>query len=94
VITGDKISSTKIPEPLRARVAERSKHRCCYCHAREAIMGIRLHIDHIVPEKAGGISSGENLCLACQSCNRSKWQKTHSTDPVSNQIVRLFNPKA
>ena len=55
-------------------------------------MGIRLHVDHIIPKKAGGISGEENLCLACQSCNRSKWEKTHAHDPVSNQIVRLFNP--
>jgi hypothetical protein len=57
-------------------------------------MGIRLHVDHIIPKKAGGETDEENLCLACQSCNRSKWKDTHAIDPISNQIVPLFNPNA
>jgi hypothetical protein len=55
-------------------------------------MGIRLHVEHIIPKDAGGLTSEENLCLACQSCNRSKWYNTHARDPISTQIVPLFNP--
>lgn len=55
-------------------------------------MGIRLQVDHILPKKAGGKTQEENLCLACQSCNRSKWEDTHAFDPISKQIVALFNP--
>jgi len=55
-------------------------------------MGIRLHVDHIIPKKLGGTTIEENLCYACQSCNRTKWEKTHALDPISQQIVPLFNP--
>jgi len=77
---------------LRARVAQRSKYRCGYCLAREAIIGIRLNVEHIIPKDAGGLTSEENLCLACQSCNRAKWYHTHARDPISNQMVPFFNP--
>jgi hypothetical protein len=55
-------------------------------------MGIRLQVDHIIPEKLDGATSEENLCLACPSCNRSKWKHDHAPDPVSKQILPLFNP--
>lgn len=77
---------------MRARIAKRSKYRCCYCHGREALMGVRLQIDHIIPRIAGGVSRDENLCLACSSCNRAKSAQTHARDPLSRLIVPLFNP--
>ena len=55
-------------------------------------MGISLQVDHLIPKKAGGKSSEENLCLACPSCNRAKSGQTHAPDPLSEQIVPLFNP--
>ena len=55
-------------------------------------MGIKLQVDHIVPQSAGGANSEKNLCLACPSCNRVKSDQTHAQDPVSKMIVPLFNP--
>ncbi|MEE9149896.1 MAG: HNH endonuclease [Candidatus Tectomicrobia bacterium] len=27
-----------------------------------------MHVDHIIPEAAGGLTVSENLCLACCRC--------------------------
>jgi hypothetical protein len=43
---------------------------CCFCGSTE-----NLSIDHLVPRKKGGIDEGDNLILACRSCNSSKGKK-------------------
>ena len=50
-------------------------------------------IDHIIPEAAGGLTSEENLWLACHSCNEFKGAQTHARDPQTGRRVRLFNPR-
>lgn len=34
-----------------------------------------------------------NLALACPHCNSSKWACERETDPVTGQVVALFNPR-
>jgi len=42
--------------------------RCCvYCGKTR-----NLQLDHIIPKNKGGKDAGENLVLACRSCNASK----------------------
>jgi hypothetical protein len=53
----------------------------------------RLEIDHIIPVAEGGSDEETNLWLACPICNRHKSDKTHATDPQTNENVRLFNPR-
>lgn len=43
---------------------------CCFCGSTE-----NLSIDHLIPRKKGGIDEGDNLILACRSCNSSKGKK-------------------
>ncbi len=81
-----------ISDTLRAIIAERDHHWCAYCLTSEANCGLRMHLDHIVPEVAGGESTPENLCLACFSCNVYKGAKQTSFDPVTNTTVSLFHP--
>lgn len=52
-----------------------------------------LHVEHIVPHRAGGPSSQENLWLACPLCNGYKGTKTHALDPITGGSVTLFNPR-
>jgi 5-methylcytosine-specific restriction endonuclease McrA len=40
-----------------------------------------FHIDHIVPEVAGGATVAENLALACVSCSLKKGAKQLLADP-------------
>jgi hypothetical protein len=77
---------------LRALIAERDKQRCAYCLTTEENCGLRMHLDHIVPEVAGGLSTPDNMCLACFSCNVSKAAQQTAADPLTGEIVPLFHP--
>jgi hypothetical protein len=50
-------------------------------------------IDHIVPIAEGGITAMENLALSCGGCNGHKYTKTQALDPVSRELVPLYNPR-
>lgn len=47
-----------------------SNQSCCFCGSKH-----KLSIDHLLPRKLGGTDSGDNLVLACRSCNSSKNKK-------------------
>ena len=52
-----------------------------------------LPLSTFIPRSQGGVTSLENLALACQGCNNHKYNKTKSGDPVTNQLVDLFHPR-
>jgi hypothetical protein len=56
-------------------------------------MGMSLTLDHLIPQSAGGPTIEENLWLACHQCNSFKGTQTHATDPVTDTVVPLFNPR-
>ncbi len=80
-----------VPDALRQRIATRDRYRCAYCLTTEANCGLAMHIDHIVPEVAGGQTVEGNLCLACFSCN-IQWARETGTDPQTGESVSLFHP--
>lgn len=80
--------SEKIREQLRSAAGE----KCEYCRTSSRVTGIPLVIDHIIPISAGGGNERENLAAACYRCNEFKGAKTHGNDPVTGEIVSLFNP--
>jgi 5-methylcytosine-specific restriction endonuclease McrA len=84
---------TRIPARLRQRVARRARFRCEYCKAPRRITGQTFHIDHIQPESKGGKATSENLCFCCPRCNQVRGSKITATDPVTQQMVSLFNPR-
>ncbi|MCQ9343393.1 HNH endonuclease [Corynebacterium kozikiae] len=43
---------------------------CSYCGAEEGLV-----LDHLIPKNLGGSDSGDNLVLACATCNSSKGGK-------------------
>jgi hypothetical protein len=57
----------KIPPELRWYVWERDNFTCHYCGSRRF-----LSVDHLFPERAGGITHPDNLVTACRSCNSRK----------------------
>ena len=81
-----------IAQPLREVVRARDQRRCAYCHTTEENCGLRMHIDHIVPESANGPTSAENLCAACFSCNIAKSAQQSAADPLTGERVALFHP--
>ena len=82
-----------ITEALRDEVARRAHHRCEYCVIHEDDIAFRLHIDHIVSRKHGGLSDIENLAYACVLCNRRKGSDVTSIYGALGEIVRLFHPR-
>jgi hypothetical protein len=52
-----------------------------------------MEIDHIIPESLGGPTSRDNLWLACSMCNDHKGNRIAATDPISGEVVRLFDPR-
>jgi len=57
------------------------------------VVGIPLHIEHIIPLAAGGTSNEDNLWLACSVCNNYKSVQTHAFDAQTDTQISLFNPR-
>jgi hypothetical protein len=87
------MSQSYIPKILRERVATQARHRCGYCLTSEAIVGTPMEIDHIIPESLGGQTEEDNLWLACSLCNDHKSDRIAALDPLTGEIVRLFDPR-
>lgn len=74
-------------------VAQRASHRCEYCHAPEVIFNVAFEVEHIIPISKGGLDELQNLALSCRICNLRKLDYVNGFDPVSQQQIRLFNPR-
>jgi hypothetical protein len=79
--------------PRYPAVAGRAFHRCEYCHAPEVLFNFPFEVEHIRPLGLGGVSSDENLALACRSCNVFKGDRVEAVDEVSGRTVPLFDPR-
>ncbi|MGB7159784.1 MAG: HNH endonuclease [Tepidisphaeraceae bacterium] len=79
---------------VREMVRRRAADRCEYCRVPQyAIPDVLLHIEHIVAIQHRGSDEPANLALACDRCNRFKGTNLSAIDPVTNTIVRLFDPR-
>ena len=85
--------SPPIPEPLRAANWQRALGRCEYCLLHEEDSHLAHHADHIVARQHRGETSLDNLALGCFDCNCFKGPNVASFDPLTGQMVRLFNPR-
>jgi len=84
---------TWIPLRLRRSVAARAKHRCEYCRLAQAGQEATFHTDHVVPRADAGVTSEENLALACVSCSLRKEARQFVFDPETKKLVPLFHPR-
>jgi 5-methylcytosine-specific restriction endonuclease McrA len=82
-----------VSETARQQVRDRAGNRCEYCLSHQDYTMGRLQIDHIQPIIKGGLDDVNNLGLACELCNQSKWKQTEGIDPETQAIVPLFNPR-
>ena len=87
------MAKTRIPKRLRTAIKERAKGYCEYCLIHESFSPAPFSIDHIFPESLGGSSTSENLALACGGCNGHKFIRSTHIDPLSKEVVRLYNPR-
>lgn len=87
------MSRSYVPRALRARVAAQARYRCGYCLLSERLFGIPLEIEHIIPEALGGPTTEDNLWLACSACNGRKGDRVAARDPMTGDVVPLFDPR-
>ena len=66
------MSSGHIPVSLPRRARLRANERCEYCRMAQLSQEATFHLDHVVPQAVGGVTSLENLALACVSCSLRK----------------------
>jgi hypothetical protein len=78
---------------IKQEVASRANNLCEYCLANSEYAFHSFPIDHILPISLKGKNVINNLAYSCQFCNNSKYNKTHCLDPLTNERVRLFNPR-
>ena len=82
-----------VPALLRRLVLERDRYRCVYCQTTEENSGQPLQIDHVVPVAKGGMTTLDNLCSCCGSCNQHKYARVQAPDPLTSNLTDLFHPR-
>jgi hypothetical protein len=79
----------------RQRVRERAGDRCEYCRLPQtAAPFLTFHVEHVRARQHGGDDDFDNLALACPDCNAHKGPNLTGIDPVTNECVRLFDPRS
>lgn len=78
---------------LRRQVIARAERSCEYCRLPSDWVAIAHHVDHVIALKHGGTTTIENLAFACFDCNIGKGSDIAAIDPLSYDMVRLFNPR-
>lgn len=87
------MTTARISAALRREVRERARERCEYCLIAESQDFFPHEPDHLIALKHGGETSSANLVLACFDCNRFKGSDIASLDPLTGELVALFNPR-
>ena len=82
-----------ISTALRQLVATRAQRLCEYCLIHEEDTFFGCEVDHIISEKHGGQTEGDNLAYACVFCNRSKGSDIGSIVQSTGLFLRFFNPR-
>jgi hypothetical protein len=85
--------SEYIPTDLKKWVFDRARGAREYCRSPSKFAVDPLVMEHTYPLSRGGKTSAENLALSGHTCNNCKYNKITATDPITNQIVPLFNPR-
>lgn len=87
------MSSSSIPAALRQLARKRAEGKCEYCLIHQDFSIYSHEVDHIIAVKHKGKTISKNLALSCLPCNRYKGSDLATFDPVSGEIVPLFNPR-
>jgi hypothetical protein len=77
-----------ISKRLRAWVLR--DQRCAQCGRTPTEDGVKLHIDHKIPQHWGGTSDPDNLQALCSECNEGKKDYYATFDGLAPEILRAF----
>ncbi len=81
-------------EWLRDFVRQRANNVCEYCRLpQSAATFFTFHVEHIRAKQHGGRDVESNLALACPDCNAHKGPNLTSVDPLTDNVVPLFDPR-
>lgn len=86
------MSRSYINADLRRLVAVRADYLCEYCLIPDTD-GLSFQVDHIISVKHGGLTTEDNLALACVFCNLQKGTDLGSIVWQTGELVRFFNPR-
>jgi 5-methylcytosine-specific restriction endonuclease McrA len=64
----------KRPPLNRTNLIARDQCSCQYCHIE--LSPKDTTVDHVIPRSKGGLSTWENVVIACRNCNRKKGGRT------------------
>lgn len=78
---------------LRKHVTTRARHRCEYCGLSQLGQAATFHVDHVLPQIAGGETHLDNLALACIHCSLRKGARQTAFDAKTGKAARLFHPR-
>ena len=84
--------SVYVPAELRRQVRAHFRDSCAYCLTPEALTVVIFEFEHILPRSLGGLTSFENLCLSCPTCNRYKSNRTYGSSDEQPRQTALFHP--
>lgn len=76
---------------LRRRSEVLAPSRCAMCGRTPLGDGVKLVVDHKVPQAWGGSNEPENLQPLCEDCNAGKRDHFQSYDPFAEKIRRAIN---
>jgi HNH endonuclease len=85
--------TTNLPLSIRRLVQLRAKGYCEYCFCHKDFTTTPFCIEHTLPKAFGGTDDESNLAYACGGCNGHKHTKIKATDPVTNALTDIFNPR-
>lgn len=85
--------SEHIPADLAAKMRQRARDTCEYCHLPQWSQEATFHFDHVHPLADGGHTVFSNLAMACVTCSLKKAARTHARDPRTGRLAPLFNPR-
>ena len=83
----------RVSKGVAAVVRERAGHVSEYCRRPESSSRWRFVCDHVIAAQHQGMTSADNLALCCSFCNRHKGPNVGGVDPVTREVVPLFNPR-
>jgi len=81
-----------VSKRLRYEILRRDNHACRYCGATAP--GVKLNVDHVIPQALGGSDKPDNLVTACADCNAGKTSSMPNAMPVQDVDQRTFRQAA
>lgn len=71
-----------VSQRLRYEILRRDNHACRYCGATAP--GVKLNVDHVIPQALGGNDAPTNLVTSCADCNGGKTSSMPNAMPVAD----------